>query len=276
MNTRLSFVSGAGTKPLIYQTIGNALQVTAETYPEQEALVVCHQDVRWTYQELNRRVDDFAAGLIALGFEPGDRVGVWAPNCAEWVLTQFATARAGLILVNINPAYRTHELEYVLNKVSCKGLITANRFKSSDYIAMLQEMAPELNSAEPGRLSAPRLPHLKAVIRLGEEETPGCYNFDDIPARAGTVEKQQLGKLAAVLQPDDAINIQFTSGTTGSPKGATLTHFNILNNGYFVGEAMNITEQDRVCIPVTVLSLFRHGAGQPELYYPWRCHGHTQ
>ena len=129
MNTRLSFVSGAGTKPLIYQTIGNALQVTAETYPEQEALVVRHQDVRWTYQELNRRVDDCAAGLIALGFEPGDRVGVWAPNCAEWVLAQFATARAGLIQVNINPAYRTHELEYVLNKVSCKGLITASRFK---------------------------------------------------------------------------------------------------------------------------------------------------
>ena len=256
MNTRLSFVSGASTKPLIYRTIGNALQVTAETYPEQEALVVCHQDVRWTYQELNRRVDDFAAGLIALGFEPGDRVGVWAPNCAEWVLAQFATARAGLIQVNINPAYRTHELEYVLNKVSCKGLITASRFKSSDYIAMLQELAPELNSAEPGRLSAPRLPHLKAVIRLGEEETPGCYNFDDIPARAGAVEKQQLGKLAAVLQPDDAINIQFTSGTTGSPKGATLTHFNILNNGYFVGEAMNITEQDRVCIPVPFYHCF--------------------
>ena len=256
MNTRLSFVSGASTKPLIYRTIGNALQVTAETYPEQEALVVCHQDVRWTYQELNRRVDDFAAGLIALGFEPGDRVGVWAPNCAEWVIAQFATARAGLIQVNINPAYRTHELEYVLNKVSCKGLITANRFKSSDYIAMLQELAPELNSAEPGRLSAPGLPHLKAVIRLGEEETPGCYNFDDIPARAGAVEKQQLGKLAAVLQPDDAINIQFTSGTTGSPKGATLTHFNILNNGYFVGEAMNITEQDRVCIPVPFYHCF--------------------
>ena len=256
MNTRLSFVSGASTKPLIYQTIGNALQVTAETYPEQEALVVRHQDVRWTYQELNRRVDDCAAGLIALGFEPGDRVGVWAPNCAEWVIAQFATARAGLIQVNINPAYRIHELEYVLNKVSCKGLITANRFKSSDYIAMLQELAPELNSAEPGRLSAPRLPHLKAVIRLGEEQTPGCYNFDDIPARAGAVEKQQLGKLAAVLQPDDAINIQFTSGTTGSPKGATLTHFNILNNGYFVGEAMKITEQDRVCIPVPFYHCF--------------------
>ena len=256
MSRRLSFVNGASTKPLIYQTIGNALQVTAETFPQQEALVVCHQDVRWTYAELNRRVDEFAAGLIALGFAPGDRVGVWAPNCAEWVRAQFATARAGLIQMNINPAYRTHELEYVLNKVSCKGLITAARFKSSDYIAILQELAPELDSAEPGRLSSRRLPHLKAVIRLGEEKTPGCYNFDDIPATGGVVEKQQLRGLTAVLQPDDPINIQFTSGTTGSPKGATLTHFNILNNGYFVGQAMNFTERDRLCIPVPFYHCF--------------------
>ena len=256
MNTRLSFVNGASTKPLIYQTIGNALQVTAETFPQKEALVVCHQDVRWTYQELNRRVDEFAAGLIALGFEPGDRVGVWAPNYAEWVVAQFATARAGLIQVNINPAYRTHEMEYVLNKVSCKGLITAARFKSSDYIAILQELAPELDSAEPGQLSSRRLPHMKVVIRLGEEKTPGCYNFDDIPAMGGDAEKQLMRGLAADLLPDEAINIQFTSGTTGSPKGATLTHFNILNNGYFVGQAMNFTERDRLCIPVPFYHCF--------------------
>ena len=254
--TRLSYVSGAGSKPLIYQTIGNALQVAAETWPEQEALVVCHQDIRWTWRELNRRVDEFAAGLVAMGFEPGDRVGVWAPNCAEWVLAQFATARAGVIQVNINPAYRTHELEYVLNKVSCKGLITADRFKSSAYIAMLQELAPELASDEPGQLTSSRLPYLKSVIRLGEEKTPGFYNFDQVPVMAGATHKQSLEKLAATLQPDDAINIQFTSGTTGSPKGATLTHFNILNNGYFVGEAMNFTERDRLCIPVPFYHCF--------------------
>ena len=256
MNTRPSFVNGAGTKPLIYQTIGNALQAAAEMFPELEALVVRHQDVRWTYRELNRRVDDLAAGFIALGFEPGDRVGVWAPNYAEWVLAQFATARAGVIQVNINPAYRTHELEYVLNKVSCKGLVTAGRFKSSDYIAMLQELAPELNTADPGQLSSQRLPHLKAVIRLGEEESPGCYNFSRIAAMGGAGERRRLEQLSALLQPDDAINIQFTSGTTGSPKGATLTHFNILNNGYFVGEAMKVTEQDRVCIPVPFYHCF--------------------
>ena len=256
MNTPLSFVNGASTKPLIYQTIGNALQTAAETFPQREALVARHQDIRWTYSELLQRADDLAAGFIALGFAPGDRVGIWSPNCAEWVLTQFATARAGLILVNINPAYRTHELEYALNKVSCKGLVTASRFKSSDYLAMLAELAPELNSAGPGRLSSRRLPHLKTVIRLGEEETPGCYNFDVIPAMGGAAEQQKLKKLSSQLQPDDAINIQFTSGTTGSPKGAALTHFNILNNGYFVGKAMKITEQDRVCIPVPFYHCF--------------------
>ena len=256
MDTRISYVSGTGNKPLIYRTIGNALQTTAETFPEQEALVACHQNVRWTYRELMRHVDDLAAGFIALGFEPGDRIGIWAPNCAEWVLTQFATARAGLILVNINPAYRTHELEYALNKVSCKGLVTASRFKSSDYLAMLTELAPELISASPGQLSSRRLPHLKTVIRLGEEVSPGCHNFDTISALASSTEKQRVNKLASLLQPDDAINIQFTSGTTGSPKGTTLTHFNILNNGYFVGEAMKVTEQDRVCIPVPFYHCF--------------------
>ena len=256
MSTRLSFVSGASAKPLIYQTIGNALQDAAGTFPQQEALVVRHQDIRWSYAELLQRVDDLAAGFIAMGFAPGDRVGIWAPNCAEWVITQFATARAGLILVNINPAYRTHELEYVLNKVSCKGLVTAGRFKSSNYIAMLQELAPELNSAEPGDLASRRLPHLEAVIRLGEEETPGCYNFSRIPAMGGVGERRRLEELSVLLQPDDAINIQFTSGTTGSPKGATLTHFNILNNGYFVGEAMKFTARDRVCIPVPFYHCF--------------------
>ena len=256
MTERLSFVSGASTKPLIYQTIGNALVEAAQRFPQREALVVRHQEIRWTYAELRQRADDLACGLIALGFVPGDRVGIWAPNCAEWVLTQFAAARAGLLLVNINPAYRTHELEYALNKVACKGLVTAATFKSSDYLAMLAQLAPELNTAEPGRLSSGRLPHLRTVIRLGGEETPGCYNFAAVSTMGGAAERRRLEELSATLQPDDAINIQFTSGTTGSPKGATLTHFNILNNGYFVGQAMNFTEADRLCIPVPFYHCF--------------------
>ena len=256
MTTRVSFVSGTSDKPLICQTIGNALVETARRFPQREALVARHQGIRWSYTELLQRVDDFACGLIALGFEPGDRVGIWAPNCAEWTLAQFATGRAGLVLVNVNPAYRTHELEYALNKVGCKGLITATTFKSTDYLAMLAQLAPELNSAAPGRLSAKRLPNLRSVIRLGDEETPGCYNFATVANSGGQAERRRLDELSTLLQPDDPINVQFTSGTTGVPKGATLTHFNILNNGYFTGQAMKFTEQDRLCIPVPFYHCF--------------------
>ena len=191
-----------------------------------------------------------------MGFQAGDRVGVWAPNCAEWIVAQYATAKAGIIQVNINPAYRTHELEYVLNKVSCKGLITAANFKSSDYIEMLYQLAPELGSSEPGQLESEKLPHLKSVIRLGEEKSPGFFNFHDVSALASDELLEQVDQLANTLDPNDAINIQFTSGTTGSPKGATLTHRNILNNGYFTGRAMRFSEEDVLCIPVPLYHCF--------------------
>ena len=251
-----SYVHGASGVPLIGETIGRYFDGAVARWSDELALVVRHQQVRWSYGELSERVDRCAAGLLALGLKPGDRVGIWSPNNAEWVITQFATARAGLILVNINPAYRLTEVEYALNKVGCKALITADHFKSSDYIGMLHDLAPELSRAAPGALSAARLPSLSAVIRIGDDERPGMFRFDDLMNAGGERHVRQLRELADKLQFDEAINIQFTSGTTGAPKGATLTHHNILNNGYFIGEAQRLPERDRVVIPVPLYHCF--------------------
>ena len=255
-----SYVHGAGDTPLMGQTVGAHFDAAARRWPDAPALVVRHQDVRWTYRQLKDRVDAFAAGLLALGLEPGDRVGIWSPNNAEWVIVQFATAKAGLILVNINPAYRLAELDYALTKVGCKALITATALKSSDYLAMLRELAPELDRSRPGQLRAAKLPDLRIVVRIppreGADPTPGMYGFEDVSALAGDDDRRRLAEIAGRLQFDDPINIQFTSGTTGFPKGATLTHHNILNNGFFIGETMRLTAQDRICIPVPLYHCF--------------------
>jgi len=251
-----SYVHGASAVPLIGDTIGVHFDRAVARWPESEALVVRHQGVRWTYRELQRQVDAFAAGLLALGLEPGDRVGIWSPNNADWVVTQFATAKAGIILVNINPAYRVAELEHALNKAGCKMLITAPAFKSTNYIAMLLKLVPELEWCRPGKLHAARLPALRTVVSLGDIPLPGIVRSAGVPAIAEPVHQQRLAELASVLQFDDPINIQFTSGTTGFPKGATLTHHNILNNGFFVGEAMQLTSHDRLCIPVPLYHCF--------------------
>ena len=247
-----SYVHGASGVPLIGATLGANFRAAVENWGDRDALIVRDQGVRFTYAELGRRVENFAAGLLALGLVPGDRVGIWSPNNAEWVVTQFATARAGLILVNINPAYRLAEIEYALNKVGCKALITAETFKSSDYIGMLRTLAPEIDLCPPGRLRAARLPALEILIGIGTGERSGFFRFDEVLA-AGA---RQRVALPDFLQFDDPINIQFTSGTTGQPKGATLTHHNILNNGYFIGEAMRLSERDRVCIPVPLYHCF--------------------
>ena len=251
-----SYAHGVSTTPLLGDTIGAHFDKAAERWSERDALVVRQQNVRWSYGELKAKVDAFAAGLLALGLSPGDRVGIWSPNNAEWVITQFATAKAGLILVNINPAYRLSELDYALNKVGCKALVTAHSFKTSDYVGMLRELAPEIDRSAPGKLQAKRLPALTALIRIGGGEARGFLPFDDVLGMGGDRHRAALAELAPKLQFDDAINIQFTSGTTGTPKGATLTHHNILNNGYFIGEAQRLTDHDRVCIPVPLYHCF--------------------
>jgi fatty-acyl-CoA synthase len=251
-----SYAHGASTVPLVGDTIGVHFQKAAERWADALALVVKHQDVRWTYRELNDRVDAFAAGLLALGLSPGDRIGIWSPNNSEWVVTQFATAKAGLILVNINPSYRTFELEYALGKVGCKALITADHFKTSDYVGMLRELMPEIADSKPGQLRSARVPSLETLIRIGSDAVDGFLRFDDVAALAGESQREMLADLESKLQFDDAINIQFTSGTTGAPKGATLTHHNILNNGFFIGAAQRFTDRDRVCIPVPLYHCF--------------------
>ncbi len=251
-----SYVHGASSTPLIGETIGALLRRVAAEGPERLAQVTRHQNVRWTYADLLRRSEDLAVGLQALGLQKGDRIGIWSPNTSEWVLAQFGTALAGLILVNINPAYRAHEFDYAIKKSGCRALILSPGHKGNDYFASLRSVAPEVDAAIPGRLSSGRLPKLEIVIRLGAEKSPGMLNFDDVARPATGDQRSALAAFGATLQFDDPINIQFTSGTTGAPKGATLTHHNIVNNGYFIGEAMRLTPDDRLCIPVPYYHCF--------------------
>jgi len=251
-----SYFKGTSSPDLITETIGECFERVAGKYPDREALVVRHQSIRWTWSEYREEVRKLAGGLLALGICPGDRVGIWAPNCFEWCLTQFATARIGAILVCVNPAYRTFELEYAVNRSGCKAIIAAERFKSSLYLEMLQQLAPELNRCEPGRLRSEKLPQLETVIRMGEEKTPGMYNFGDVCGMGEATGEHSIEKLQQGLSAHDVINIQFTSGTTGNPKGAALTHFNILNNANQVAAGMKFSELDRLCIPVPMYHCF--------------------
>lgn len=244
------------TAPLLRATIGQHLDEVAARDPDHPALVMPQQDIRWNYGTFVEEVNRLATGLLSLGIKPGDRLGIWSPNRFEWVITQFATAKIGAIMVCVNPAYRLYELEYALNIVECKAIISAHSFKTSMYLDMLYELAPELKSCEPGGLSSKKLPHLKTVIRMGQDKSPGMFNFPDVCDMGTATEADQLAQLHTRLKATDAINIQFTSGTTGMPKGATLTHTNILNNAYYAGQSMNLTKDDRLCIPVPMYHCF--------------------
>ena len=253
----LSQVKGRQDATLSSLPIGQFLQATVQRFADRPAVVFREQGVRWSWQEFQAEVDALAAGFIALGLRVGDRVGIWSPNRAEWLVTQFATARAGLVLVNINPAYRVAELEYALNLSGCRAIVTAEQLKSSKYLEMLQRLAPELARCAPGALQSARLPSLEMVIRLGDEHTPGMLNYTGVLAQGrASVDAAALDALGAGLSCHDAINIQFTSGTTGNPKGATLTHHNVVNNARFIAQAMNFTENDSLCIPVPLYHCF--------------------
>lgn len=251
-----SYTRGRQDQPLLTQTIGQAFDATVARHAEREALVVLHQGLRYSWRELAAEVDTHARALLALGMAVGERVGIWAPNCAQWCILQLATAKVGAILVNINPAYRVGELDYVLRQSGCRWLVCAGAFKASDYHAMVQELVPELATAPPGELVSERLPELRGVVSLAAEPPPGFMPWAMLAGRAGAMSEADYAARQAELQFDQPVNIQYTSGTTGAPKGATLSHYNILNNGYMVGQSLGLTERDRMVIPVPLYHCF--------------------
>ncbi|MDB6083162.1 MAG: acyl-CoA synthetase (AMP-forming)/AMP-acid ligase [Gammaproteobacteria bacterium] len=251
-----SFVSGISDRPLLYRTVDDVLKAAASDVPDRAALLAPHQSKRFTFAELDREVERVARGMMACGLEPGERIGIWSPNRVEWVLTLFAAARAGLVLVNINPAYRATELEFALNAVECRALVFAPRFKTSDYTGMLRSLIPELAEAVPGKLACAAFPELRLLVELGDAPLHGALSFEDLALRGRDLERMEPAFVDRRPDPDEVFNIQFTSGTTGTPKGAALTHFNIVNNGFFVGEGMRLTAADRVCIPVPLYHCF--------------------
>ena len=251
-----SYAAGSIETALLDSTIAAAFEQTVAQYPDHMGLVVRHQGIRWTYAQYQQKVNEFAMALKRLGVAKGDRVGIWAPNCFEWCLTQFATAKIGAIMVCINPAYRAYELEYALNKSGCKTLVTVDQFKTSNYIAMLQQLAPELNDSAAGQMHSAKLPQLRTIVQTGAAPVDGMYSFKELMRELSVQDQVELDDISGALHPEDAINIQFTSGTTGNPKGAALSHRNILNNGRNVGLGMRLSSEDRLCIPVPLYHCF--------------------
>jgi len=252
----LSYDCGIADFPLLGQSIGEILNTIASKYPDNEAIVSPQQDIRLTYRQFREAVDQVARGLMALDINKGDRVGIWAMNYAEWIIVQFATAKIGAIMVNINPSYRTFELEYCLKQSEIKLLILQGRFKTSDYVGMFYETCPEAYESRPGRILSEKFPFLKTVVFMGDIPYNGMYQWDELLKKAERISHDELVEREEALDFDDAINIQYTSGTTGYPKGVVLTHHGVLNNGYIIGEGMGFTEKDRLCIPVPFYHCF--------------------
>ncbi|MEH6412593.1 MULTISPECIES: AMP-binding protein [Pseudomonas] len=251
-----SYTRGRQDRPLLTQTIGQAFDATVARCCDSEALVSRHQGLRYSWRQLAEQVEIYARALIALGVNTGDRVGIWSPNCAQWCILQLASAKVGAILVNINPAYRVGELEYVLRQSGCRWLVCAEAFKTSDYHAMVQALVPELTSARPGELASECLPELRGVISLAANPPAGFLPWHALAERAGQTSVEACTARQQSLQFDQPVNIQYTSGTTGAPKGATLSHYNILNNGFMVGESLGLTARDRMVIPVPLYHCF--------------------
>ncbi|MCX2693729.1 AMP-binding protein [Pseudomonas sp. DCB_CB] len=251
-----SYTRGRQDRPLLTQTIGQAFDATVARCCDSEALVSRHQGLRYSWRQLAEQVEIYARALIALGVNTGDRVGIWSPNCAQWCILQLASAKVGAILVNINPAYRVGELEYVLRQSGCRWLVCAEAFKTSDYHAMVQALIPELTSARPGELASECLPQLRGVISLAANPPAGFLPWHALAERAGQTSAEAFTARQQSLQFDQPVNIQYTSGTTGAPKGATLSHYNILNNGFMVGESLGLTARDRMVIPVPLYHCF--------------------
>lgn len=256
MSSKISYTCGTSTEPLLGLTIGEAFDQTVDTYPENEAIVSRHQNIRYTYRELREKVAQCAKALMAYGLQKGDRVGIWSPNCVEWLITQIATSKIGIILVNINPSYRLHELEYALNQSGCKAIVIADRFKSSNYSEMIYELAPELKTSQKREIKCKKILNLKRVITLSKNEKEGIVGWDDFVMTGKDISDERLAAQQANLSFDEPINIQYTSGTTGYPKGATLSHHNILNNGYLVAKIQKFTSRDRLVIPVPLYHCF--------------------
>ena len=252
----LSYVRGPNVNSLFKMPLPIFFGRALDKYPNKEAVVFPQFSVRWTYSELLQKSDDFASGLLSLGLYKGDRVGIWSPNRPEWIIAQIATARLGIILVNVNPAYKSLELKYCINKVELKALIFATQFKTSSYATMLSELVPEFSGQRSGSLKSEKLPSLKTLIQMSAHPIPGAYSFDEVCQKSSSRYHSRLDLISKSLTANDAINIQFTSGTTGAPKGATLSHENIINNAVFCAKSMNLTCGDRLCIPVPLYHCF--------------------